>query len=502
MSDTEQAFAPEYHAATNELAIKPKGRRAISKLASAHARPLAVYILLFISDIVALSSVFFASVLARDYFNGGYNPSIYWPLLPLVLVFILAYICARLYPGIPLSPANELRNLTITTTLVYFSLAAAIFLFREATTYSRAVIFISWMLSLLSVPFGRALVRMLFAGKHWWGQPAVIIADNLSAQRTVRTLCMRPEIGLKPVAVINVAEDSTVTSEDYFGVPVRNSLEHIRSLSGREKKHIAIVAMSKVNHESTHKLLRKITTNFHSTIMVPQYDALASLWVTSADLGGVLGLQMRHRLLDPGRRSLKRFIELILVTFFSPVIFPVLMMIAIIIRLDSKGEVFYRQERVGKHGQKFWMIKFRTMHHDADQMLEEYLQRHPVYQLEWKETHKLKYDPRITRVGKFLRKTSLDELPQLLNVMFGEMALVGPRPIFEEDMVHYKHEIDLYKQVSPGITGMWQVSGRNLLTYPQRVALDIYYVRNWSVWLDIYLLSRTFLAVVFCRGAY
>jgi Undecaprenyl-phosphate galactose phosphotransferase WbaP len=181
---------------------------------------------------------------------------------------------------------------------------------------------------------------------------------------------------------------------------------------------------------------------------------------------------------------------------------PVFVFIALLIHLDSKGDLLYGQHRIGKRGETFKLWKFRTMIMEAEQVLSSHLADNPAARHEWKTTHKLKDDPRITRVGGLLRKTSLDELPQLWNVLKGEMSLVGPRPIVKEEVGLYQDGYRLYKQVRPGITGLWQVSGRNDVGYEDRVRFDEYYARNWSFWLDIYILLRTCWAVLRRHGAY
>jgi lipopolysaccharide/colanic/teichoic acid biosynthesis glycosyltransferase len=146
--------------------------------------------------------------------------------------------------------------------------------------------------------------------------------------------------------------------------------------------------------------------------------------------------------------------------------------------------------------------KFRTMVSDADEVLEDYLEQNPVAKREWDDNHKLKDDPRVTRVGKFLRRSSLDELPQLINILTGEMSLVGPRPIVEAEIANYGRYYQVYQQVKPGLTGLWQISGRNDVDYQLRVQMDYTYVRNWSVWLDLYILVNTPFAVLSGTGAY
>ena len=183
-------------------------------------------------------------------------------------------------------------------------------------------------------------------------------------------------------------------------------------------------------------------------------------------------------------------------------ILPGIALIAALVKLGSRGPVFYGHERIGEGGRTFRAWKFRTMVQNADDLLEKYLESNPELRAEWAAHHKLRTDPRVTKIGRFLRQTSLDELPQIWNVTRGEMSLVGPRPIVREEAVKYGEELDLYGMVRPGITGLWQVSGRSDTSYEGRVAMDVHYVRNWSVWLDIYLLARTVGVVLRRQGAY
>jgi len=198
----------------------------------------------------------------------------------------------------------------------------------------------------------------------------------------------------------------------------------------------------------------------------------------------------------------KRALDLLLIVVFSPPILLLIAVIALLLKLESRDPILYRQERIGLGGHRFYTWKFRTMIHDADAALAKYLEQHSELREEWERNHKLRNDPRVTWVGKILRRTSLDELPQLWNVLKGEMSLVGPRPIVEQETVRYGDYLGEYLQVLPGITGLWQVSGRNDLSYDERVALDVYYVRQWSVWMDMQIMAQTVSVVLQGKGAY
>ncbi|MFQ5616094.1 MAG: exopolysaccharide biosynthesis polyprenyl glycosylphosphotransferase [Anaerolineales bacterium] len=243
-------------------------------------------------------------------------------------------------------------------------------------------------------------------------------------------------------------------------------------------------------------------SSFRRLIMIPNLQQISSFGATTNDLGGILGLDVRCNLLNPWERALKRVLDSVMVLVIGILISPLLFLLGTLVKLDSKGSVFYGHTRIGKNRRKFKAWKFQTMVSDADQVLDAYLAQNPGLRAEWETTHKLKNDPRVTRLGSILRKFSLDELPQLWNVLRCEMSLVGPRPIVEDEVKHYATRFKLYTRVLPGITGMWQVSGRNDTTYEERVRLDEYYVRNWSIWLDIYILIRTIWVVMGRDGAY
>lgn len=199
----------------------------------------------------------------------------------------------------------------------------------------------------------------------------------------------------------------------------------------------------------------------------------------------------------------KRLYDIILSLILIPILMVIILLISIIIKTTSKGPIFYGHKRVGRYGRTISVLKFRSMYQDADKRLEEILKNDIEAKKEWETYYKLKNDPRITWVGKFLRKTSLDELPQIFNVIKGDMSFVGPRPVIEDEIKKYYKELaSYYYMVRPGITGLWQISGRNDIDYETRVVKDSWYVLNWSVWLDIVILFKTPGAVFRRKGAY
>ena len=216
-----------------------------------------------------------------------------------------------------------------------------------------------------------------------------------------------------------------------------------------------------------------------------------------------LSRQATNRPFDLFRyRVIKRCMDLLLVLLAAPVLLPLMLVVAVLIRIWTPGPILFSHRRISRNGAFFAMWKFRTMCNNSSEVLEDYLASHPEARAEWRKTHKLRNDPRITRLGLFLRRYSLDELPQIWNVLRGDMSLVGPRPVVVEELIRYGHFAARYLSVRPGLTGLWQVSGRNDTHYRSRVALDVYYVRRQSLWLDIRILLKTVRVIFLNRGAY
>ena len=239
-----------------------------------------------------------------------------------------------------------------------------------------------------------------------------------------------------------------------------------------------------------------------SFAMVPQPSALPAFAFKATSCFGhdPMLLSYSNGLSRPGARLIKAAMDVAVAALMLVLASPLFLILAFVSRLDG-GPVLFAHRRVGAGGRPFYCLKFRTMVVDADCVLEEALARDPALAAEWAESRKLVDDPRVTRIGRFLRKTSLDELPQLINVLRLEMSLVGPRPIVDSEVPLYGEAIAQYYATRPGITGLWQVSGRSNTSYARRVQLDVWYVNNWTIWNDIAVLLKTIPAVLARRGA-
>jgi Undecaprenyl-phosphate galactose phosphotransferase WbaP len=326
------------------------------------------------------------------------------------------------------------------------------------------------------------------------------LGAGVTGRRVVRALQRSPLDGLHPVALFD--DDPAVRGRRVEGVRVRGPLTAAEAFAVRHNVGHAIVAISQLDARRIDELTNARSRVFRRVQFVPRVAGVPSTDVRASDLDGLLALEVKIGLASPLNRAVKRTFDVAAVLLGGLAISPLLLLLMAAVYLDSPGPVFFGHARIGRDGRRFTTWKFRSMVPDAPAVLERYLRENPELRSEWEATRKLRDDPRVTRVGRFLRATSLDELPQIWNVLTGEMSLVGPRPIVDEEVPKYGHVFDLYRMVRPGITGYWQVSGRSDTSYANRVAMDAHYVRNWSVWFDLVILVRTAGVVVRRDGAY
>ena len=228
-------------------------------------------------------------------------------------------------------------------------------------------------------------------------------------------------------------------------------------------------------------------------------DIYGSMMAQTIDLNGQPAVISHQSLSSTHLRFLKWVFEITATLLLSLPFLLISLVTAVLIKLDSEGPVIYRQERIGKNLKPFGLLKFRTMYQNSDEILERLLQD-PEREQEWNKFHKLADDPRITRVGRFLRKFSLDEIPQFFNILRGEMSLIGPRPLVQAEIDSMGEIAGIIFKVKPGLTGWWQVNGRSNLSFEDRTQLDVYYVFNWSLWLDAFILIKTIWVVLFDRN--
>ena len=455
---------------------------------------------LLLADIVALIlSVSIAVVAKALSVHGNIDIGSYVQLWPFLFVFIFGYAVAGLYSGLGTGAPEELRRTTLCSTILFVFLAATTVSLRGGSRYVTWTLFLALVLSVALVPLLRECVRQVCSHAAWWGFPAVVFGAGDAGKNVVMALLQDPGLGLKPVAVL---DDDAVPHQHIHGVPVLGPAGLAPILLEGQRPAYAVFAMPDIPQHQLMSMIECYGARFSHVLVIPDLHGFSSLWVDSKSVGGMVGLELRQQVLLADYGVFKRLLDVLLTVTGFVLALPLLIPIVCWIKFSTRGPIFYGQTRIGQKGVPFKAWKFRSMVTDADKLLAACLDQDPELREEWERDHKLKNDPRVTKAGKFLRRTSLDELPQLWNVLRGDMSLVGPRPITDQEVEKYGQAFELYKRVKGGITGLWQVSGRNDLSYDERVYWDLFYVRNWSVWLDLCILFRTIAVVLFSKGAY
>jgi len=421
-------------------------------------------------------------------------------IVPATAVWVGARALLGLYPGYGLNSAEELRRQTFSVLATLAATATFALVVQMGSELSRMLYGMSLLVLLIVAPLVRYFVKFVLMKLRLWGWPVIILGAGEPGAQLVRTLQREWGLGFRPIAVFDFRPAPAGGLLE--GVPYRGTMIDALALARRHNIDTAIFAMPSVSPDQLARLIGMARYSLRHIIVMSNLWGVTNSGVVARDLAGNFGVELKHNLLNPWALRTKRMLDLVATILGGALILPLLIGISLIIWLDSRGGVFYTAQRMGQDGKLFSCLKFRTMLPDAEVTLERMLKESAEMREEYLKYHKLRDDPRVTRIGRFLRRTSLDELPQLWNVLRGEMSLVGPRPYLpreSEDIGPMQSEI---LRVPPGITGSWQVTGRNGISFTERVQLDDYYVRNWSVWLDLIILARTVRSVVFDRGVY
>ncbi|MES3628721.1 MAG: undecaprenyl-phosphate galactose phosphotransferase WbaP [Longimonas sp.] len=412
---------------------------------------------------------------------------------PLIVGSILVlYTATGFYRMAVMHPVEELRSLT--AVLAGVAIASPMLVYLATDQVAASIITAAGAIfAMVALPLARIITRIIGGYLPWWGIPAVVVGGSEETRQVVDTLRRWPEIGLRPVPVC--------TAAGLFNGSSGASPEALRWANQHGVPYAVLVENGMEPEQQTRRLAH-YSQFFEHVFCVPATQGRAAAWATTPTCKGLHGFGVRHFQHQPGARMVKRALDIAGAAILLFMLLPVFAVIAAAIKWTSAGPVFYRQTRMGYKGETFTLVKFRTMYTDADMRLEELLERDPQARTEYECYHKLQHDPRVTDVGKWLRRYSLDELPQLLNVIRGDMSLVGPRAYMPKELFEMRGLGRVVLQTPPGITGLWQVSGRNNVSFSGRVDLDVHYVHNWSPWLDLYLLARTLPVVLLGKGAH
>lgn len=422
----------------------------------------------------------------KFYLSEGY----FYIIIPAVYIFFIAY-----------TKVNE-RFIFFWETMqrtFYAALYSEIFciillyLFKTSNYVSRSYIVIFFVVSFLSIYLFR---QLLVKSCNRWNilkTPVLFVGDNKVTENIIKFTSHNNCFGIKVVDILAESEDINKLKE--------NIIRRIKHL----KISTVIIAVPQMEKTKLLNLVEDIQPLVRNLMFVPDTVGIPvyNLEIKKMYQSNMILLGIRNNLAKITNRIIKRIFDLILGVIALILVSPILIVVSIWIKLDSKGPIFFNAERIGKDGKLFKCYKFRSMHMNSDKLLEKYLNENPDLKEEWKRFQKLKgNDVRVTNAGRFIRKYSLDELPQIFNVFKGEMSLVGPRPYLPREKEMMGKYYNIIITTVPGITGYWQVNGRSNVEFKGRLLMDNWYIRNWSVWIDLVLLLKTIKTVFFKNGAY
>jgi Undecaprenyl-phosphate galactose phosphotransferase WbaP len=419
----------------------------------------------------------------------------YWPYLP---IFILIFQIMRLYPGVSLAPSEELRAITIGSFMAHGGIIVSLYISNDVLSSVSISFGFSFLISIVIIMTSRDFIHFLLYKFRLGAIPVVIYGAGETGRLVVDKLLSSARAGYTPALIL----DDDADQEEYRGIPIVHDTMIGPVLVKSYNLKMAIVAMPNLAQDKMTSLMNNSVSAFRYTVLIRGFFNVSNIWMSVRDFNGVLGLAASNRLKMKWNLAIKRLLDIAMVCIGGLVLLPFLLVIALLVKLSSEGPVLYSQKRLGLNGKIFKAHKFRSMVIDADEQLDALLAKDPELRIEWESGQKLKNDPRITKIGKFLRHTSFDEFPQLINIFKGEMSFVGPRPIVEDEIKKYGENYKRIFSVKPGLTGLWQISGRSDTNYMERISYDTYYLQSWSVWLDLWILYRTPGIVLKGHGAY
>lgn len=460
---------------------------------------------LFLFDICTIFAIFKISVLIRgnilpEFLNNlpGFHHDfrIYSWIFP---VWLAIMIYEQGYSK-RFAAWDEIKFVWKSTFFALVSIFAILFISKKGPVFSRILIITMGLVSFVLFPIIRLQFKKLLYKLTLMRRKILVVGSGEAAVNAYNSITNEPNLGYQIVSFI----DDNPQVQEIKGIKVRPNISRIERYIKTAGVHDVIVAKPELSKEELVKLVNHIQHKAENTLYIPDITGIA---VSGTELRHffreqAMIIQIKNNLANPLIYGVKRVLDYIAGLLILIILLIPMLIVMLIINLTSKGPAIYKQERFGKNRKIFYCYKFRTMYKDADKKLKEVLESDPQAKQEWEESFKLKNDPRITPIGNFLRKTSLDELPQLFNILKGEMSLVGPRPVVKKEIEeYYKENAVFYFQVPPGLTGLWQISGRSNTSYEYRITLDSWYVKNWNLWLDIMILFKTIGVVLKREGA-
>jgi exopolysaccharide biosynthesis polyprenyl glycosylphosphotransferase len=460
-----------------------------------------VVLLDIVTIIVAFLAGYWVRYDLRWFLDVAYDAplSAYLPFLILYVILTpVFFVVDGVYRTWPRSWMDQVYRITNATAKVTVLMLAVTFVFRPRY-YSRVMLVEVGLLTigLLALVRGAEGLAIAYLRRRGVGIKRVVIVGAGEIGRTVmRTIVARPDLGYRVVGFVDDNPEKGYTDIGRF--KALGPLDNLPTILDEERPDEVIITLPWMYHRKIMGIVRECERRGVRPRIVPDLFQMSLTQVNVEDLGGVPLIGVRTVAISKGALLVKRLIDVTVAAVGLVLCAPLFLLIALAIRLDSPGPIIFRQTRVGLRGRHFEMYKFRSMHVGAEEQQDMLADMNeadgPIF--------KIRDDPRLTRVGRILRRLSMDELPQLVNVLRGEMSLVGPRPPIPAEVEKYQEWHKKRLEAPPGMTGLWQVSGRSRLSFDEMVLLDIYYIENWSLWLDFKILMRTIPKVLLGEGAY
>lgn len=426
-----------------------------------------------------------------------YFLSLWW--IPLIFVFFIFY--ERLFDS-NMPFWDEARDMVKAISLSTLTVMAIVTLGKIGDKVSRLVLLGMWASSIFVFPLFRLWGKKFLYRIGVWREKVLILGAGNSGRLVMDGLQREKHMGYDVIGFLD--DDELKKGMVINGKKVFGKIKYFPRYINRLGIKTVIIAMPSLATEKLSALTSSVQSYATNTMVIPDIKGIALLNTDLLHLFNeeIFLMSIRNNLKSIANRFVKRLFDVTVSLISMPLLLPIIGIIGILIRLETPGAAIYAHDRIGKNGETFRCYKFRTMLRDAEEKLMEILENNEKFRIEWEKNWKIKKDPRITKIGRFLRKTSLDELPQIFNVIKGNMSLVGPRPYLPREENDIGKNIQIICSSKPGITGLWQVSGRSNTGYEYRVKLDSWYVMNWSLWLDIAILFKTIRVVAKMEGAY
>lgn len=427
-------------------------------------------------------------------------PNIYLYLwVPAVFIFFLFYAGAHK----KMLPYWEIiKNIFCAN---FYSVIASIFMLylihENINRISRLYVVLLFLFSFILLCLMRKLLVYVCNRMNILKEPVIFIGGGKTAETIIRFYDNNSYFGIKVIGIIDNDFASEYLKKKYL---LLKGVDRARQYIEQMGVQSVIIAKTRLDKIQLLKLISSVQTVVKNVTFIPNLvgTPIANLDIRRIYRHDMVLLNVKNNLAYFHNKLIKRVFDLIMGLIICIPAVPILVLCYFWVKLDSKGPVFFNAKRIGKNGKEFTCYKFRSMYINSDEILNDYLNKNPEAKKEWDEFKKLHdFDPRVTKAGKIMRKTSLDELPQLLNVLKGEMSLVGPRPYLPREIEDMGDYYKIIIQTVPGITGYWQVNGRSDVTFDGRLKMDNWYIHNWSVWIDMVLLFKTIKAVFFSKGA-